>query len=215
MNIFTLIRPSHLAVWVAIVSAAGCTSKKDAPSMSPAAGPAAKQRSVWEPDPDRAKELSQSASLDKYELSLPKGFEPQPLAGAPPKGTRLVFWKGQAAGDRPPIVLIAMVMSSDAEVAEAKQNMRQALVNFSGGMANTSGIKIDKRGATDTGTIAGLAFSRFKWTGTTQDGGPANGMAYGAIDGPQVVLFLPMTFEANPDHDMRLMEAAMASLHRP
>jgi len=211
-----LCRAAYPAMFAAAVAITGCTKSGNKPGV-PAAGPAAATtpRSVWEPDPARAGELTQMVTFDRYQMSLPKDFAAEKLTGVPPKDIQVFVWKAPAAGDRPPLVLISTIMAGKAAVAEAKKNMRQALVNWSAGMANSSGIKIAKRGATETGTISGLAFSRFKWTGTTADGGPANGMAYGTVDDAQALLLMPISFQQNPETDMRLMEAVLATLHKP
>jgi hypothetical protein len=201
-------------VFVAAIVAIGCSpSSNSSPSPQPKAGPNAPQ-SVWDPNPSRAAELTQAVTIDKYHLSLPKDFTAEKL-DAVPKGMKLFAWTGPVHGERPSIAFIAAIMSGKAEVAEAKKNMRQALVNFSGGMTDSSGIKIAKRGVTETGSLGGMPFSRFKWTGTGADQAPMNGMAYGGISDEQAILLLPMTSAANPESDMKLMEAVVATLKKP
>jgi hypothetical protein len=168
--------------------------------------------SPWQPDPGRADELTQTVTFDKYQMSLPKGYAADPPKSA---GSMKVFsWKGPAPADLPPPVLIATVTADKKLVEEAKKNMRQTLVNYSAGTTTSSGIKIAKRGPTETGSLAGIEFSRFTWSGTTAAGVAVSGLAYGGIDEPNAVILLAINFGPNTAGADRLSEAAIATLRR-
>jgi hypothetical protein len=206
----------RMALFGVIVTATGCGNPASTTVKPNATGPAAPvtktTQSVWEPDPNRMEQLTQTATFDQYQLSVSKEF----AADAPKTaGAMKIFsWKGQGAADLPPPVLIAVIASDKKMVDEAKKNMRQALTNFSAGMTNPSGVKITKREETETGSLAGIGFSRFKWSGATTAGLPVSGLAYGGVEEPNAVMVLAINFGPNADAANKLIESAIATLKR-
>jgi hypothetical protein len=139
------------------------------------------------PDSNLRHDLTKEGDVDKYQISLPKDFADLPAPKNLPPFVKTYTWQGPSVQNIPSGIITITVITQEKAVDEAKQNVRQFLVNFSAGVTESSGIKIAQRGPTEQFTFNGIAFSRFKWTGTAQNQKPVTGFAYGAIIGTDVV----------------------------
>ena len=74
--------------------------------------------------------------------------------------------------------------------------------------------KSPARERTESRTFDALAFSRFKWTGNTQDRRPVRGLVYSEIDNGHVIAITGMTFGPNAETEYTLLEAAIATFRR-
>lgn len=203
-----------------VAALAGCS--KAPPSPTPAAakpGPAtpvaqkatpnAAKRPPWAVDRYLADRLTQSGSFGDYELQLPSDFKPLPTPKSP--GAQTV-WRGP--DDEEHLTLLIAKVMPDANKFGDLSDMRQFLVDFSAGVTDPLSVKIQKRGPTETGELAGLKFSRFTWTGRAASGLPASGAAYAAVHDNELVTFVLVAAGTATEDSLKLMESSVASLKK-
>jgi hypothetical protein len=160
-------------------------------------------------------DLTKQGDMDKYQISLPKDFADQPAPNNLPPFVKSYTWKGPAVQNIPSAVITIMVITQGKAVDEAKQNVRQFLVDFSAGVTDSSGIKIAQRGPTEQFAFNGIAFSRFKWSGTAANQKPVAGFAYGTVIGADVVAITTLHIDpAKAAATADLMEAIVATFKK-
>lgn len=192
----------RLLLAAAILTATGCSN-----SAKP-------DGSAWTPDPKLVDQLKRTGEIGAYGLSLPHEFTALEVPRGLPGNMKMASWKGPARPDAAPGSLIVALLPDDKAVAEASKNMRQFLVNFSAGVTDSGGTKIVTRGPTESGTLGGIGFSRFGWSGSGPGGSAAQGFAYGAIDNGQVIAFVVQNFGASAATENKLLEAALATFKK-
>jgi len=189
----------------AVICAAGCSSSPGGKGTS--------EESAWTPDPQLVDQLKQAVEAGDFRLSLPLKFTAIDVPRGLPAGMKMSAWKGEGkAGEAPPTLSVSAF--SDGKVVKEAANMRQFLVNYSAGVTESTGIKISRREATESGQLGGIGFSRFKWSGTAANGTDARGVVYGAIDNGRVIAIIAMCFGTSAETQNKLMEAAIATFKR-
>jgi hypothetical protein len=190
-----------------LMCAAGC-------GRSPS-GDTKPDQAVWTPDPDLVKQLKQTGEVGDYQLSVPLQFTAVELPVKMPANMKSATWMGKAKPGELPALLTVIVTSDQQMVNEARQNMRQSLVNFSAGWSDTSGIQITTRERTESGALGGIPFSRFRWSGTkTDDGTAVRGIVYGAVDNGRSIAIIGMNFGPSADTANKLLETAIATFRK-
>lgn len=179
-------------------------------STTPIQGDSNSPESIWKVDASIMKQLTQTVKVGDYQLSLPANYTGGENRRAP-AGFRSAAWKGIAQDGKQPGLVIFTIMSDSTE---AKANMRQALVNFSAGVTDSMGVTITTRAKTETGTIAGLSFSRFTWTASTKNQLEVKGIVYGTIDNGKVISFIVMGFEPDASAQNKWHESIVATLRK-
>jgi hypothetical protein len=169
---------------------------------------------VWTPDPKLATQLKQRGEVGKYHILLPPDFTLSPKVGVVPANMQLAIWMGKIIDNKPPPFLSFAIFSDQKMAKEAKANMRQTLVNYSAGYADPMGIQIATREKTETGSLDGMAFSRFKWTGMSKDRTPVRGLAYGAVNNDEAISLLAIGFGTNAEKDIVLLQTIIATLKK-
>ena len=203
-------RPTTLLL---IATLTGCSKAPTSPTPAkPAAATPAKKPAAeapWAVAPDLAGRLTQAVSFGNYQLQIPTDYKPLPT-GATSETSKV--WRGPDDAEHF-TVLIANNLRGKSKIADPNA-MRQFLVDFSAGVTDPLSVRIQKRGPTETGELAGLKFSRFTWTGRADTGLPATGTAYAAIDGEDLVTFV-LIAAGQPNGDpVPLMESAVATLKK-
>jgi hypothetical protein len=166
--------------------------------------------SINRPPPGAADRLTQIATFGNYQISLPQDFIAEP---AKTVGNLQVYcWTVPSAEHKPTTLLIAL-STDERLLAEARANMRQALINFSAGATDSRGIRITSRENTQTGSIGGLVFSGFDWFGKATVG-TRTGYVYGGLDGNQVVAILGYADAMKPITEIGVLQAIMASFKK-
>ena len=178
------------------------------PSQAPPTQP------VWVPNPSLVSRLTKTETLGKYQISLPKEFVNVPTNRKVPDTLKLYSWKSLHASGNISAALSVMVSSDAKQVADAKKNMRQVLVNVSAGMTDAMGVSIGRREKTETGLLNEFAFSRFKWSGTTIDGGPVSGLIYGALDGESSIVINAMAVGEDARTQGPMLESIVATFKK-
>jgi hypothetical protein len=193
-------------------TALGCNKTDPAKPTAAAAGqPPAKTNSVWEPDPGWAGELTQSLTFDKYQVSAPKGLVAVPDATKTVGAFHVFTWKIDTGPGVPGVLLSVTITDDKKTVAEARRNMKQALVNFTAGSTDPLGIKARRMTEVETGTLAGIPFSRYTWKGTGRD---SQGLSYGGLDGDRNIMILAICFGSDAKADLAQMQAVIATLKK-
>lgn len=168
-------------------------------------------QAIWKPDPALAGELTQQGNLGKWRIMLPKEFTLMPPGPNVPPDVKSYFWKGQSTADVPPPMFVVMVFSDKETVEEGKRSMRQSLVNVSAGITDSVGIVIGSRERTETGSLDGIEFTRFKWFGTTKNHIGVTGLVYGAIDDSTAIVIITMNCGTDARKGSTLMETIIAT----
>jgi hypothetical protein len=161
-----------------------------------------------------AGQLTQPVSFGTYQISLPREFTFLPPKGQTPADLKMFAWQGPAAPGEPPPLLFVGILSDKKILEDAKKNMRQVLVNYSAGLTDSIGAHIAGRGATETGSLDGIGWTRFQWSGATTSQVPAAGFAYGAIDDASVIAIIPINFGADAGARSMLMESIIATFKK-
>jgi hypothetical protein len=200
----TFFRMAVLAA--AIPCAAGC---RGSPSEE-----AKQDQSVWTPDPKVLSQLKQTGEVGDYRLLLPADFAAADAPGVARVDTKSRAWKGKAGAGQLPALLLVDIKSDEEMVNKGKKDMRQVLVDFSAGVTDASGIQITKREKTETGTLDGLQFSRFRWSGSKADQTAVHGYAYGAIDNRHRIIIIAMNFGPNAETENKVLESVIATFKK-
>jgi hypothetical protein len=156
-------------------------------------------------------ELKQKAEVGGYQISLPQQLTPVQTPVELPPHIQMGAWVAKTAGGEPAGIVSLGVFSDAQMLGEANKNMRQTLVNFSAGVADTSGIKITSRGPTETGLVNGLRFTRFAFSGTTPNRADMRGLVYGAVDENRVVAIVGMGFGTTAEVESKRLESVIAT----
>jgi hypothetical protein len=197
-----------------LVVTAGC-SKSDNTAVKTNAtnGPVA-PRSVWDPDPARAGEFTQTLPFDKYQLTAPKSLVADP-DGTKRDGAMSHFtWAINSGTDIPKVVLIATVTEDKKLVGEAQKNMKQTLINYTASMTNPYGLEPRRTTEPETGSLSGIPFTRYKWNAATKTGTRLEGLSYGGVDSGRAVLFVVLGFGDDADTNLALTQAVLATLKK-
>lgn len=220
-----MLRPNVVARWLtvivwsgALVLMAGCNKSEDTSKplpkqvvgVQPAKPPSAY---VWEPNPTWLPQLTQTADLGDYRVSLMKDFAPIEIQRKLPANMKVFSWHGVPEDGKLPPVVNFTIWKDDKMLAEAK-NMRKMLINFTAGTTDSAGITTTKPGALEKGTIGGIEFSQAKWIGQTSDRVEVKGMTYGAIDGPNVIAIIAMSFGKDAEQANHLLASMIATLKK-
>lgn len=182
-------------------------------SNVPVSSPQGDAGSIWKPDSTILKQLTQKVTLGDYQFYLPANYSGGESKGLPPN-LKSGGWKGVAKEGEQPGIVMFTISSNAVMEKEAKNNMRQALVNFSAGTLESMGVNITTRGKTETGTLTGIPFSRFAFTASTKNQLAVKGIVYGGIDNGKFVSFIVMGFEPIADTQNRWHESVVATLKR-
>jgi hypothetical protein len=194
----------------------GCSKDKKSNNHVGAAQPSvAKQRSAWKPDPAWAAELTETLSFDKYQLSAPKYLKADPAATKSAGPMNVFTWKIDSGSDLPRALLVATTTQDPKMVGEAKANIKRAMVNFTAGMIQPLGFGARRTADLETGSLAGMSFSRYPWEGTNRKTRTiGQGLTYGGVDGDRSILFVALCNGPNPAGDVEMTEAVLATLRK-
>lgn len=169
---------------------------------------------AWMPDKDLMSQLKQTGEVADYQLLLPADLAKIDTTGKAIPKMALGMWLRKPTETKPPAVISVSIFADEKMVAEAKKNVRQAMVNFSAGFTNSMGVKIQNRGKTESGDINGIPFSRLAWTGVGQDGSPVQGLAYCGIDNGSVITINALGYGPDALKESKLHEAAIATIKK-
>jgi hypothetical protein len=168
----------------------------------------------WKPNPELVGQLTQSATLDRYQISLPRDFT---FAGSKkrPGNVEQFVWQ-RPAGAQGGAAILSIDIVSDKKNATATKDLRNALVSYWGGMFEASKmIDNPKRNEPEAGSINGISFYRFTWSGSMKlNQAPVKGLAYGAIDGDNVILCVGMNIGEDAEKGRQLMETVLATFKK-
>lgn len=222
-----MVRPNAFAVCLALIASSGaalplvgCSKSASPPAASnqpKVSPPPVKPPSdyIWEPNPTWLPQMTQIGDLGKYQVSLMKDFVPVDSKRQLPDNTKIYSWKGVAEGGQlQPIVTFTIWKDDKKILAEAKEDMRKMLVNFTKGTANTAGFRVASVGGLDKGTLGGIDFGRSKWLGITRDNVTVDGITYGAVDGSTVIAIIAISFGNGAEKSSRLLETTIATFKR-
>lgn len=196
----------------------GCSGKPDEGTTKPSnqeksAGRNDSSQGVWTPNPDFVKVLTKKETFGTYSILLPNDFTSNAQPSLLPS-LQSFSWKGPSREGGPPSIFVVTIFSNPKAVADATKNMRQFLVNYSAGLTDESGVNIARREATETGALDGIAFSRFRWTGTAKNQQTAQGFAYGGIDGNKLITVVTFSVGGDGEATNKLLESIVATLKR-
>jgi hypothetical protein len=169
---------------------------------------------VWKPNPELVGQLTQSVDVDMYQILLAKDFISAGTKTLRDNGTQY-GWKRQS-GEKDGAAVLTIEIIADKKIADETKDLQNALVSYWHGMFGASKI-IDnaKPGEAEMGSINGITFCRFKWSGSSKiDQTQVKGLAYGAIDGDKVILVVGMNFGADAENSRQLMEATLATFKK-
>jgi hypothetical protein len=169
---------------------------------------------VWTPDPALVNELNQKGVVGAYQISLPQRFTPVQVPVDLPPDNQSATWVAKSASGEPAAIVLLAVHSDANMLGNATKNMRQSLVNFSAGVADTAEIRIDTRGPTETGLVNGLRFTRFAFSGAAPNQDNMRGVVYGVVDGDFLVILIGMGFGAAAEAEIEWLESMAATTRR-
>jgi hypothetical protein len=210
MGKFTPIRRACSLLLGAGLAVIGC-GKADGTKPNGPNAPLAKTNSVWEPDPGWASEMSQTLTFDRYQISAPKSLKAVPEATQTVGSLHVFTWRIESGADLPKALLSATIADDKKMVDEARNNMKQTLINFTAGSTRPLNIEVKRESDVETGSLSGIPFSRFKWRG---DGQPSRGLSYGGVNGDQAILFVVICFGQDSEATQGLMQAVLATLKK-
>jgi hypothetical protein len=232
-NAFPLSALCVILTW--LICSSGCGRVKEQPDTTGAqvrdAADAAHEpeqetprRSAWTPDPKLVDQLKLRDEVGDYQLLLPSEFEALQIDFVPDKfinqgillgNTEISCWFNYETGKHEPEGFIEVIVSADPKVvSQANKDMVQSLEDFSAGFTQGGRIRISSRQKMETGTVNGIEFSRFKWSGSTTQPDHAHGLVCGAIDNGQVIAILAMTSGPSAEADIRLLETSIATFKK-
>lgn len=111
--------------------------------------------------------------------------------------------------------LLTVMVFSDINSAAQKRDMRQEVVTVAEDLADLLGVGIAKREKTETGILNGIAFSHFKWIGSTKDDGVVVfGVVYGAIDNANAIFIKAIAAGNDRKANFALLEAIVATFKK-
>jgi len=181
--------------------------------VKPQAEKTAKVPSIWMPDASLTNQLTNVSTVGNYQISLPSDFVQQP-SGLILGSVQTSTWKGPAGAETPSLVLRITIQADDRGIDVARKDMRRFLEVFTASVADGSNIKIVRREKTETGTLDGLQFTRFRWAGSAEKDVPVSGFAYGAIDGTSSIIITALNFGSDTDRANKLTESVIATFKK-